>query len=70
MLLWENLTGGDVRFADRRLCPQSYADRAEYVEFRDSCGDSLREYLAVEGERLLLCHSIDDPVVSIHGGLD
>ena len=62
MQLWENLTGGDVRFAGRRLSPLNYADRAEYVEFRNSYAGALAEYMAVEGERLLLRHSIDEPV--------
>jgi TniQ len=63
MLLWETLTGGDVRFASKRISPLNMYDRAEYAEFRDSCGDSLREYIAVEGERLLLHRGIDEPVM-------
>lgn len=62
MLLWENLTGGDVRFASRLLSPRDHTDRAEYAEFRANYGAALKEYLAVEGERLLLRNRIDEPV--------
>jgi hypothetical protein len=62
MLLWETLTGGDIRFASRRLAPRNYVDRAEYTEFRNNCADALQEYIAVEGERLLLRNSINEPV--------
>jgi hypothetical protein len=62
MLLWETLTGGDVRFAGGTLAPLNPADRTKYAQFRADCGKDLREYVAVEGERLLLANRIDEPV--------
>lgn len=62
MLLWETLTGGDVRFADGRQAPLDYKDRQEYASFRKECGLALADYIALEGERLLLCSNINEPV--------
>lgn len=63
MMLWETLTGGDIRFAGQRLKPQDHRDRAEYMEFTSTCGEALREYMVVEGERLLLRNNINEPVM-------
>ncbi len=62
MLLWETLTGGDVRFADGRQAPLDYKDRQEYASFRKECGLALADYIALEGERLLLYNNINEPV--------
>jgi hypothetical protein len=62
MLLWEALTGGDVRFADGRQAPLDCKDRTEYASFRKDCAPALADYIAVEGERLLLRNNINEPV--------
>lgn len=62
MLLWETLTGGDVRFTDGRQAPLNHADRADYAAFRKECGPALADYIAIEGERLLLYNNINEPV--------
>jgi hypothetical protein len=62
MLLWETLTGGDIRLQDGDLAPRDAADRFEYTRFSKREAAHLTEYLAIEGERLLLRHRIDEPV--------
>lgn len=62
MMLWETLTGGDVRFAAGQLAPRDAADRSEYASFRDGPAAGLGGWLALEAERLLLRHRIDEPV--------
>jgi hypothetical protein len=62
MLLWETLTGGDVRFTDGRQALLDYKDRAEYASFRKDCALALADYIALEGERLLLYNNINEPV--------
>lgn len=62
MLLWETLTGGDVRFTAGRQAPLDYKDRQEYASFRKECGLALSDYIALEGERLLLYNNINEPV--------
>lgn len=62
MLLWENLTGGDIRFAAGQFVPQNPSDRSDYTSFRNNYEGVLGEYLKAEGERLLLRHRIDEPV--------
>jgi hypothetical protein len=62
MMLWETLTGGDIRFANNRLCFRDGYDRESYASFRKDHADTLKDYLTVEAERLLLRHRIDEPV--------
>jgi hypothetical protein len=62
MLLWEILTGGDTRFANGRQAPLDQRDRGAYLEFRKKCGPALADYIAIEGERLLLSNNINEPV--------
>jgi hypothetical protein len=62
MLLWETVTGGDVRFTTGRQAPLDYKDRQEYASFRKECGLALVDYIAIEGERLLLYNNINEPV--------
>jgi hypothetical protein len=62
MLLWETLTGGDVRFGAGRQAPLDHKDRQEYAEFRKKCRLALADYIAIEGERLLLYNNINEPV--------
>lgn len=62
MMLWETLTGGDVRFAAGHLAPRNAADRMTYASFRGKASSALADYLALEAERLLLRHRIDEPV--------
>jgi hypothetical protein len=62
MLLWETITGGDVRFANGRQKPIDRMDRQEYASFRKECGPALTDYMAREGERLLLYNNINEPV--------
>jgi hypothetical protein len=62
MLLWETMTGGDVRFANGRQKPIGHTDRQEYASFRNKCGSALADYIALEGERLLLYNNINEPV--------
>jgi len=62
MLLWETITGGDVRFANGRQKPIDRTDRLEYASFRKECGPALADYIAIEGERLLLYNNINEPV--------
>jgi hypothetical protein len=62
MMLWETITGGDIRFHDGSLAPLDPGDRTEYALFRDSNAGELADWLAVEAERLLLRHRIDEPV--------
>ncbi len=42
--------------------PLDYKDRQEYAEFRKKCGLALANYIAIEGERLLLYNNINEPV--------
>ncbi len=63
MMLWETLTGGDIRFANNRLCFRGGRDREGYVSFRKNHADTLKDYLTVEAERLLLRHRINEPVM-------
>jgi hypothetical protein len=62
MLLWETLTGGDIRFSTGNLAPRHHPDRARYAAFRDNEVGGLADYVALEAERLLLGHRIDEPV--------
>jgi hypothetical protein len=62
MLLWETLTGGDIRFANNQLCFRNSNDRESYASFRRKYADALEDYLTVEAERLMLRHRIDEPV--------
>lgn len=62
MMLWESLTGGDIRFANNRLCFRGGSDRESFASFRKNHADVLRDYLMVEAERLLLRLRIDEPV--------
>lgn len=62
MLVWETLTGGDVRFTNGRQAPLHRGDRGAYSEFRKECGPALADYIALEGERLLLYNNINEPV--------
>jgi hypothetical protein len=62
MMLWETLTGGDIRFHGGGLAPRDPDDRTEYALFRDNGGTGLADWLALEAERLLLRHRIDEPV--------
>jgi hypothetical protein len=62
MMPWETLTGGDIRFANNRLCFRDGYDRESYASFRKDHADTLKDYLTVEAERLLLRHRIDEPV--------
>jgi hypothetical protein len=62
MLLWETLTGGDIRFSDGTLAPWHHPDRARYAAFRDNEAGGLADYIALEAERLLLRHRINEPV--------
>jgi len=62
MLLWESLTGGDIRLQDGDLVPRGAADRFEYARFCKREASGLTGYLAAEAERLLLRHRIDEPV--------
>lgn len=63
MMLWETLTGGDIRFANNRLCFRGGSDRESFASFRKDHAGALKDYLAVEAERLLLRHRIDEPVM-------
>lgn len=62
MLLWETLTGGDIRLQDGDLVPRDAPDRFEYARFCKREAVHLTDYLAIESERLLLRHRIDEPV--------
>jgi hypothetical protein len=62
MLLWEILTGGDIRLQDGELTPRDSDDRSAYASFRSREGEALATYLAEEAERHLLRHRIDEPV--------
>ncbi len=62
MLLWETLTGRDIRFSEGSLAPWHHPDRARYAAFRDNEASGLADYVALEAERLLLRHRIDEPV--------
>lgn len=62
MLVWETLTGSDVRFHSGALAPRDHPDRARYAAFRDSEGEGIAGYVAIEAERLLLRHRINEPV--------
>jgi hypothetical protein len=62
MLLWERLTGGDIRLQGGELVPRDAADRSEYALFCRREGADLTGYMTLEAERLLLRHRIDEPV--------
>jgi hypothetical protein len=62
MLLWETLTGGDIRLHPGELAPHDPADRSEYAAFCKAEAIKLADYLAEEAERHLLRHRIDEPV--------
>jgi TniQ len=62
MLLWEILTGGDLRLHPGDLRPHSPDDRTNYASFCATDAATLADYLAEEAERHLLCHRIDEPV--------
>jgi hypothetical protein len=48
MLLWETLTGGDIRLQGGDLVPRDSADRTAYAQFCRQEAADLTEYLAVE----------------------
>jgi hypothetical protein len=62
MLLWETLTGGDIRVQSGELVPRDADDRTEYASFCKREALDLSDYFAVESERLLLRHRINEPV--------
>lgn len=62
MLLWETLTGGDIRLQGGELVAHDADDRTEYASFCKKEALDLADYFAVESERLLLRHRINEPV--------
>jgi hypothetical protein len=62
MLIWETLTGGDVRLHPASLRPTNPGDHSAYREFVHTEGVLLKSCLASECELRLAAHSINEPV--------
>jgi hypothetical protein len=62
MLVWETLTGSDIRLHRGDLAPHNRADRSAYAAFRVLDAPRIAEFLAQEAERQLLRHRIKEPL--------